>query len=64
MPFGVNIAFKDYLDKFTKIFLDDFIVYNDMDTLICRNSKCVFITAKNSGLICTQISVHLWYFQG
>jgi hypothetical protein len=24
-------AFKEYLDNFMKIFLDDFIVYNDMD---------------------------------
>jgi hypothetical protein len=42
MPFGVkngpptyqkvvSKAFKDYLDKFMKKILDDFIVYNDMD---------------------------------
>jgi hypothetical protein len=41
MPFGikngppiylkvVNKSFKDYLDKFMKIFLNDFIVYDPM----------------------------------
>jgi hypothetical protein len=35
-----------------------------MDTFICKNSKCVFISVENSRLICTQISVPLWYFQG
>jgi hypothetical protein len=24
-------AFREYLDKFAKIFLDNFIIYNDMD---------------------------------
>ncbi len=28
----VSKTFKDYLDKFMKFFLDDFIVYSDMDT--------------------------------
>jgi hypothetical protein len=27
----VSRAFRDYLNKFMKIFLDDFTVYNDMD---------------------------------
>jgi hypothetical protein len=30
----VSKTFKDYLDKFMKFFLDDFIVYSDMDTHI------------------------------
>jgi hypothetical protein len=43
MPFGVKNgpptyqrvvirAFTNYLKKFMRIFLDDFIMYNDMDT--------------------------------
>ncbi len=43
MPFGlknapptyqkmVSKAFKDYLHDFMKLFLDDFIVFNDLDT--------------------------------
>jgi hypothetical protein len=28
----VTKAFREYLDNFTKISLDDFIVYNDIDT--------------------------------
>jgi hypothetical protein len=43
MPFGVKSGpltyqkivtktFKDYLDNFMKIFLDDFIVYSDMES--------------------------------
>ncbi len=43
MPFGmknepptyervVTKAFKEYLDNFIKIFLDDFTLYNDMES--------------------------------
>jgi hypothetical protein len=43
MPFGVKNrlptyqkvvtkTFKEYLDNFMKIFLDDFIMYNDMES--------------------------------
>jgi len=28
---AITKAFKEYLGDFMKIFLDDFIVYNDMD---------------------------------
>jgi hypothetical protein len=28
----LNQTFKEYLNYFMKIFLDDFIVYNDVDT--------------------------------
>jgi hypothetical protein len=51
MPFGVkngpptfkevvNIAFKKYLDQFMKIFLDDFLTYNDMDNHLMKFSLC------------------------
>jgi hypothetical protein len=46
----VSRAFKDYLDKFMKIFLDDFIVYNDMNTHII-SLNYASISAKNLGLI-------------
>jgi hypothetical protein len=51
MPFGVkngpftyqrvvSKAFIDYLDKFMKIFPNDFIVYNDMDTHLQKLKMC------------------------
>jgi hypothetical protein len=50
MPFGlnnapptyqivVNKAFKDYLDDFMKLFLDDFTVFNDLDTYLSKLQK-------------------------
>jgi hypothetical protein len=56
MPFGVKNgpptfhravrrAFREYLDQFMKIFLNDFIIYSDMEshlmklTLYFRNAK-------------------------
>jgi hypothetical protein len=54
----VSKFFKDYLNKLLKIFLDDFIVYSDME-LICRNSDYVFKSAGSLGLIWTQINVFL-----
>jgi hypothetical protein len=47
MPFGVkngsptfqriiNRAFKEYLNQFMKIFLDDFMVYSDMDSHLMK----------------------------
>jgi len=51
MPFGVkkepptyqNIVdrdFKEYLDQFMKIFMDDFTVYNDMDNHLSKLKLC------------------------
>lgn len=51
MPFGmknqpptfqrvVSRAFKNYLDKFIKIFLDDFIVHNDIYIHIAKFKLC------------------------
>jgi len=28
----MNKTFKDYLDDFMKLFLDDFMIFNDLDT--------------------------------
>jgi len=47
MPFGVkngpptfqraiNKAFINYLDQFMKIFLDDFIIYSDMENHLMK----------------------------
>ncbi len=51
MPFGVkkgpptyqkvaSRTFKDYLDKFMKIFLDDLITYNNMDIHMQKLRLC------------------------
>ncbi len=50
MPFGVNglptyhkvvtKTYKEYLDKFMKIFLDDFIMYKDMDNHLQKFRLC------------------------
>jgi hypothetical protein len=32
----VNKIFKDYLDDFMKLFLDDLMVFSDLDTLLSR----------------------------
>jgi hypothetical protein len=47
MPFGVkngpptfqkevSITFREYLDQFMKIFLDDFMVYSDMESRLMK----------------------------
>ncbi len=52
MPFGVkngpptfqktiNRTFREYLDQFMKIFLDDFMVYNDMESHLMKFKLCV-----------------------
>jgi hypothetical protein len=60
MPFGlknepliyqrvVSKAFRNYLDKFMKFFLDNFIVYNDMDTHLQKLKLC-FQKCKEFGI--------------
>jgi hypothetical protein len=50
MPFGfkitlatnhkaMNKAFKDYVAYFVKLFLDDFMVFNDLDTHLSKLQK-------------------------
>ncbi len=67
MPFGVkngsptyqrvvSKAFKDYLDKFMNIFLDDFIVYGDMDTHINELKLC-FQKCKEFGISLNLVNV-------
>ncbi len=36
----VSKAFKDYLDEFMKLFLDDFMVFCDLDTQLSKLRKC------------------------
>jgi hypothetical protein len=61
MPFGsknelaafqkvVTKSFKEYLDNFMKIFLDDFIVIVTWK-LICKSSYYAFKSARNTTLI-------------
>jgi hypothetical protein len=45
----VNRAFKDYLDKFLKVFLDDFMVYSDMDIYL-QKFKLHFQKCKEFGI--------------
>jgi hypothetical protein len=45
----VNRTFKDYLDKFMKIFLDDFTNYNDMDIHL-QNRRLCFQKCKEFGI--------------
>jgi hypothetical protein len=45
----VNKSFGDYLDKFMKIFLDDFMVYSDMDTHLQKLKPC-FQKCKEFGI--------------
>ncbi len=51
MPFGIkngpptfqraiSKAFKEYLDQFMKIFLDDFMVYIDMESHLMKHMFC------------------------
>ncbi len=60
MPFGVkngllicqrvvSKTFRDYLDKFMNIFLDNFIVYNDMDIHLHKLKLC-FQKCKDFGI--------------
>lgn len=36
----MNIAFKNYLGVFMKLFLDDFSVFNDLDTHLTKLQLC------------------------
>jgi hypothetical protein len=56
-------AFKEYLDNFMKIFLDDFIVYNDMEGHLQKLRLC-FQKCKEYGISLNPKNKHLWYFQG
>ncbi len=37
---AMSKAFKDYLDDFMRLFLDDFIVNSDLDTHLSKLWKC------------------------
>ncbi len=60
MPFGVKNgpptyqrvvtkAFREYIDVFMKIFLDDFIVLNDLSTHLKKLKKC-FLKCRKFGI--------------
>jgi hypothetical protein len=50
---------KEYLDNFMKIFLDDFIVYSDMESHLLR---LCFQKCREYGISMNLDNVHLWYF--
>jgi len=37
---AVNKAFKDYLDDFMRLFLDDFIIFSNLDAHLSKLWKC------------------------
>ncbi len=45
----LNQTFKEYLNYFMKIFLDDFIVYNDVDTRLSK-FRLFFFKCKEYGI--------------
>jgi hypothetical protein len=45
----ITKAFKEYLDNFMKVFLDDFIVYNDMKSHLQKLKLC-FQKCKEYGI--------------
>jgi hypothetical protein len=60
MPFGVKNglltyqivvvkAFREYVDVFMKIFLDDFMVFNDLLTYLEKFKKC-FMKCREFGI--------------
>jgi hypothetical protein len=73
MPFGVkngpptfqkvvSRAFKEYLDQFMNIFLDDFIVYSDMESHLMKLKLC-FQKCSEYKINLNPKNVLLWYFQ-
>jgi hypothetical protein len=61
MPFGakngppthqrvITKTYKEYLDSFMKIFLDDFTVYDDMESHLQKFRLC-FKSPKNMALV-------------
>jgi hypothetical protein len=45
----VTKNFKEYIDVFMKIFLEDFINFGDMSTHIKKFNKCFIVTTLASG---------------
>lgn len=58
---AMNKAFKDYVANFMKLFLDDFMVFSDLDTHLSKLRKC-FDKCLEYGI--SQINVLSWCFQG
>jgi hypothetical protein len=56
-------AFREYLDSFMKIFLDDFTMYNGMESHLQKLRLC-FQKYREYGINLNPQKMHLWYFQG
>jgi hypothetical protein len=46
----MNRTFKEYLDIFMEVLLDDFIIYNDMENHLVKWKLC-FENAESLGLV-------------
>jgi hypothetical protein len=46
---AITKAFQEYIDVFMKIFLDDFIVFNDLSTHLKKLTKC-FLKCREYGI--------------
>jgi hypothetical protein len=54
-------TFREYMDTFMKIFLDDFIVYNDMETHLQKLRLC-FQKCREYNINLNIKKYVLWYF--
>jgi hypothetical protein len=53
-------AFREYIDVFMKIFLNDFTIFSDMSTHLEKLKKC-FLKCREYGISLKSQNVHLWY---
>jgi hypothetical protein len=74
MPFGVknglptyqrvvSKAFREYIDAFMKVFLNEFIVFNDLSTHLEKLKKC-FLKCGEFGISLNPNKCALMVFQG
>jgi len=58
---AITMAFHEYIDVFMKIFLYDFIVFNNLSTHIKKLKKCFLKCRKSLALVSIEINVHSWF---
>jgi hypothetical protein len=59
---AVSKAFREYLDQFMKIFLDDFIIYSDTENHLMK-LKLWFQKCKEYIISLNPKKMPSWYFQ-
>ncbi len=57
----VGKTFREYLDEFMEIFLDDFMVYSDMENHLMKFTPC-FQKCREYKINFNPKNVLLWYF--